>query len=346
MSISRIATQCAQLLEESQIDKTSVLHSRAKLGDVLVRFKIWAGHVGVFAPENASIDYRLRDDDDIADVLRRLLGRLKKHLEQAIRPPITEEPEHEREQLESSTSSNSSTSSSELDLDSDETYSLPHIDIGGQLRHDPITQADAIINYLYRLSVVISKPVSSTENDKVRRFIAKQSDDEAATERSDFECHVRWMVEERHCPTAPKVLVDRLVTTAVFRRMKLLYRRRHREKLNQGFPHLLIAQPTFENMRIGEANQSLSARPTVRKATYSRSLIFSGTTASTVNRSKFAHYPEPVALSRITQAAVARRENLDVPQPPHDVFGKGESLPCPYCFRFLEEEEKQEPRWT
>lgn len=344
MSVSRIAIQCAQLLEESYLDKTSPLDIRAGLGEILARFKIWAGNVGVFAPGNASIEHRLRDDKDIADLLTRLLGRLKKHLEQTVRPPLTEEPEDEQEQLDSSVSSISSASSSELDLDPDEAASVPHIDVGDQSRDDPITQANGIIDYLYRLSILLKKPVSSTENDKVRRFIVKQSDEEAAKDQSDFECHVRWMIKERHFPTAPKVLIDRLVTTVVFRRMKLLYRQRHREKLRQGFPHSLNARSTFAERSHPFRNSGLeSSRPITWD---SQSHSFSATTASSVNRSRYANFSKSVALSKITQTAVARREKLDVPKPPYDADGRVENLLCPYCFRFLENEERREPRWT
>lgn len=349
MSVSRIAIQCAQLLEESNLDKTSPLDIRAGLGEILARFKIWAGNVGVFAPGNASIEHRLRDDKDIADLLSRLLGRLKKHLEQAVRPPLTEELEDEHEQLESSASSILSGSSSELDWDPDEAAAVPHIDVGDQSRDDPITQANGTIDYLYRLSVLLKKPVSSTENDKVRRFIAKQPDEESAKEQSDFERHVRWMIEVRHFPTAPKVLIDRLVTTVVFRRMKLSYRQRHREKLRQGFPHSLNAQPTFEDMLIGERSHpfSISGLESSRPTTWnSQSHSFSATTASSVNRSRYANFSKSVALSRITQTAVARRGKLDVPKPPHNADGRVKNLLCPYCFRFLENEETREPRWT
>ena len=346
MSISRIAIQCAQLLGENNLDKTSPLEIRAGLGEILARFKIWAGNVGVFAPGNASIEYRLRDDKDIADLLSRLLGRLKKHLEQAVRPPLTEESDDEHEQLDSSASSISSDSSSELDLDSDEAASVPDIEVGDQSRDDPITQANSTMDYLYRLSVLLKKPVSSTENDKVRRFIAKPPDEETAEEQSDFESHVRWMIEVRHFPTAPKVLIDRLVTTVAFRRMKLLYRQRHRDKLGQGFPHSLNAQPVFEEMLLGERRHPFgisdleNSRPTIWN---SQSHSFSATTASSVNRSRYANFPKSVALSRMTQTAVARRGKLDVPKPPHDTNGR---VVCPYCFRFLEKEERHEPRWT
>lgn len=354
MSITRIAMQCAQLLERGYLEKTSGLDLRAS-SDILVRFKIWAGNVGVFAPGNASIDYRLRDDKDLADVLTRLLGRLKKHLEQAVRPPLREEPEDEQNQVESSTSSDLSDSSSELGLDPDEAGTLPYIDVGGQSRHNPIAQANGIIDYLYRLSVVFRKPVSSAENDKVRQFIAKQSEEEAAKERSDFERYVQWMIPHRF-PNAPKVLADRLVATLVFRRMKLLYRRRHREKLMQGLLRWSTAQPPSEDMLIGETNHPFthssleSPRPTtwnphtsIQTATYARSHSISTTRASSVNRSILA---DCTALSEITQAAVARRGKLDIPYPPHDVDARVKNFPCPYCSRFLEEEERREPRWA
>lgn len=78
MSISNVAWQCTQLLTRAQSDPTSSPNLRQELENILVRLKIWAGNVGIFAPENASIDYRLRYDPDIAEVLTSMLTSLKR----------------------------------------------------------------------------------------------------------------------------------------------------------------------------------------------------------------------------------------------------------------------------
>ena len=37
--------------------------NRPKADDQRARFKIWAGHLGVFAPDHASLDHRLRSNE-------------------------------------------------------------------------------------------------------------------------------------------------------------------------------------------------------------------------------------------------------------------------------------------
>ena len=44
--------------------------------DQLARFRMWAGNIGAFAGGHASLDYRLRDNDDAKRVMNRFLESL------------------------------------------------------------------------------------------------------------------------------------------------------------------------------------------------------------------------------------------------------------------------------
>ncbi|EXL67266.1 hypothetical protein FOPG_16605 [Fusarium oxysporum f. sp. conglutinans race 2 54008] len=233
MSISALASQCAQLLTQAQSSRALSLTLRLDLENILVRFKIWAGHVGVFASENASVDYRLRQDADITDVFLSMLTSLKTNLERAINPPLLEELGEEEPSSASLAPSTSGSSSSSLTLDSDaeegqDSQMQNELDPG-----DPIQRVNDVVDRLYRLASVVRKPVSSTENSRVRDFIAKQISRGENHDLEDAEDQARRYMQARFAK-APEFLVDRLVAAVVFRRMKLRYRQRHQEKLRQG----------------------------------------------------------------------------------------------------------------
>ena len=50
---------------------------QASVEDQLARFNIWAGNIGVFAEGHASLDYRVRDNDDLRDLILSFFDALK-----------------------------------------------------------------------------------------------------------------------------------------------------------------------------------------------------------------------------------------------------------------------------
>lgn len=217
-------------------------------------------------------------------------------------------------------SASSSCSSSSLSLDLDETVQDPDRESQNDANHnDPVRKANNVINHLYRLASVLRKPVSFTENSRVRDFIDKLESKADIEEYEDVQDHARGYMQACF-EKAPKVLVDRLVAAVVFRRMKLRYRQRHQEKLSQG-PLQPSEQPT--NLPVG--GRTISFVPSGLQAPQSsvnesqrpgppRSIL-SATNASSINRPKFANYAKS-SFSSITRAAVTRRQQLDVPPPP------------------------------
>ncbi|KAH7142858.1 hypothetical protein B0J13DRAFT_445063, partial [Dactylonectria estremocensis] len=352
MSISTAALECAQLLTKAQSNRALNPALRLDLENILVRFKIWAGNVGVFAPEHASVDYRLRQDADVTEVLLSMLTSLKATLERTINPPHLEEFD---EGVETSPSTASSSSSSlTLDSDAAEEHQVSETldDLG---LSDPIRRANDVVDRLYRLVHVIRKPVSSTENSKVRDFIAKQISRGENEDLEDAEDHARRHMEARF-PKASKILVDRLVAAVVFRRMKLRYRQRHQEKLRQGVDSLFVTdtsdatkdRPIATSLPVSSVTQlDFSSHgketPSLKPV---GSVAWSATNASSVNKARFVNYAKSMAVSGITRSAVARRQQLDVPLPPQDANKGLDKITCSYCMRMISREETQEPRWT
>ncbi|KAK2603358.1 hypothetical protein N8I77_009822 [Diaporthe amygdali] len=360
MSVSNEVRECVQILTPAQTDKTLNSNLRLELANILVRLKIWAGNVGVFAYENASLDNRLRDDPDLVQVLFSMTAKLKQSLFKAVHPPLLEETDDKDNEVGRGRETgpiSSGSSSASLSLDSSAENSGSNDGVEGQ---DPsaifIKEANNVIDRLYRLATVFRKPVSSSEDAKVRELIKKLKERGQTEELEDIQDHA-WSHIKTHFPQAPEFLVNRLVAAVVFRRMKIRYRQRHQSKLNHGLEWAFAAAMLDEedtgmpaagagllNQTSGKRHDRSSVRGKGRAQPMLHSVAFSKTNASSVNRAKFADYAKSTALSRITKAAVVRRQRLDVPPPPN-IDGQDQAQ-CPYCSRLVRQEEMKEPRWT
>lgn len=171
--------------------------------------------------------------------------------------------------------------------------------------------------------------------------------------RDHVQCHLNARFEH-----ASNILIDRLVSAAEFRRLKLCYRRRHRDKLRQGpetyrtiersNPQVQFASTPASPQTGGAPSQGPQDNDTQMLSTRRgpRSEAFSGTIASSVNRQCLPNYARTSAPSEVTRSAVVRRKKLDVPQAPGHLDEVAGSVECPYCFRWIKAEETQEPRWT
>ncbi|TGO92413.1 hypothetical protein BPOR_0003g00110 [Botrytis porri] len=350
-SIAEIARNVATVFARGRAKQLEP-HLRSELENELGRFKIWAGNLGVFAPGRASVDYRLRDDADVKEILTQMLDRLRQSTKQAMDPPvILEEAEEESEKDDSSDSSSEDSMAISLDNETDagsEKDDLPSLhsaDVGATALN---TIKDTITR-LYRLSTILKKPSSANENVKVANFIAK---DEASAELFEFQTSVRWQIEFR-LPDAPPTLLNRLVEATVFRRRKLEYRERHKEKLKQGVERSFASDlvlPLLPKDIVVRPAGAQYATPILRRQTSSArdsvsTMQYSATEASSVNRLKFASYPKSVAISRITNSAVARREQLDIPAPPSKAENEAKEVVCPYCFRIIDKKDMVQARW-
>ena len=349
------AKQCVALFGRGLLSPSTNRQSSTDLENQLGRFKIWAGNIGVFAAGNASLDFRLRNDPDVREVVLRMLTRLRRTIEQFINPSIAEMLVEEEGDSDKSNSSTSSSVSLVLSVGGDsQTSSLDGVpDQRQQLASASRLQImDSIISRLYRLSAIIRKPISFSENAKVARFIDKDHDRQ---DMEEYESHIRWQVQFRH-PQASQILVDRLVNAVVFRRKKLLYRERHQQKLSQGIDHVFgtdLTVPSDMNALKGydrNPNQFRGSNSALLKVaatmkSSSRTMPLSATQASSVNRQGLASYAKSFALSGMTKSAIARREELDVPPPPEPTKETAEAI-CPYCFEIVDKGRMAKARWT
>ena len=354
-TVVEAASLCAQSFAQihSTLQSTHLLdpQSECEFKDQLGRFKIWAGNLGVFATDTTSVDFRLKDNQDVKDVLINMLTRLRKQVEQlgqpSVLPTLPEEQVHHEnkpEPPESQGSSTASSSSWKLSSDSDSAASTRSVPSDPQRRYGSLTEIVDIVNRLYRIYAVIRKPVSLSEHARVAEYTKNSLDLE------DFESYVKWQIRLWY-PDTTVELIDRLSDTVVLRRKKLLYRERHQQKLNEGTedwfnlrnPESIYdeSQKPFTPGQIEFLHVGSVQGPTARVR---KSVAFSATKASTIDHLAISAYAKSVAISGVTKSAVARREQLDVPAPPKPQSGL--KAKCPYCSKFLTKEESKKARWT
>lgn len=301
----------------------------------------------MFAAGSASTDARLKNDEDVKDIMIDMLLRLRKATDGFLRPVIAEECEDE-DAPDSPDSSDDSEASLVLSIGDGSNAAT----VENETRNHYVAslqEIDGVISRLYRLSAIIRKPTHLQENARVASFIEKGEDGPDAVE---FESHVRWQIKFR-LPDASAKIVDRLVNAVIFRRRKLRYRERHQKKLSQGVEAAFQAEIVLpvtakvpQRSKVQTQRQSspfLKSAATVKSS--SSTIPLSATEASAFNRRALASYPKSLAGgSNFTKSAVARREQLDVPPPPKSTETM-EAI-CPYCFEVVEKAKMSRSIWT
>lgn len=339
--------QCVALFGRVRTDDKIDVRTKADIENQLGRFKIWAGSIGVFAARKASTDFRLRDDEDVKELLIDLIVRLRRAVFVLLNPVIREETEDDSVS-DGAESSEDSEASLVLSIGGESSASTVESKIPSH-HTASLEEINNLISKLYRFSAIIRKPTSLQENNRVARFIEKVED---RPDASEFDSHVRWQIKFR-LPDASDEIIDRLANAVVFRRRKLLYRERHQKKLSQGVESafqadvLLPVKPMAPQRSGGQTQRQtgklLKSATSVKSA--SSSMQLSATQASSVNRRALASYPKSLAGgSQITKSAVARRGELDVPPPPKSA-NTTEAV-CPYCFEVVNKAEMARPLWT
>ncbi|RPA84497.1 hypothetical protein BJ508DRAFT_30858 [Ascobolus immersus RN42] len=230
-----------------------------------------------------------------------------------------------------------------------------------------LASSKAIVDRLYRLLVLLRKPVSSTENVRVRAFISRQREKgRLATYMDEHERHLEWYLQYRFHPL-PDDVVNRLREGAIFRRMKLIYRERHQEKLAQNsidsntvptsidsidnssfYPpdqhelHLdSYSVISFDGQSKEKASMiSLSAG----SAKLSQTVASSHNKEGTVREHKKSYGS---SASIVTTSRAARGKMLEMPPPPTTGVNESNMFLCPYCYKFVDEAQKaDEDKWT
>ena len=82
-SIAETARKCARSFDNCLVQTDSLdIVQQSLVEDQLARFSIWASNIGIFAPQKASMDHRLREAPEIRIVVISLLDALNDRVQQ------------------------------------------------------------------------------------------------------------------------------------------------------------------------------------------------------------------------------------------------------------------------
>ena len=79
-TIAECASVCVRIFDQCLVDELSPDYDNGWIEDQSARFRIWAANLGVFATGHATADYRLRDNDELRNLILQLLSAIRENL--------------------------------------------------------------------------------------------------------------------------------------------------------------------------------------------------------------------------------------------------------------------------
>ncbi|KAI9656216.1 MAG: hypothetical protein M1821_004879 [Bathelium mastoideum] len=248
VSIRYRATQCLDLFQtllgietnvERSGDSSELRLNESRTEDQLARFEMWAGNIGVFAEGHASLDYRLKDNDDATKFMVEFLGTLWGFLRRAIEALGLENsmdvipssiPSQDSDSHTSSDAGKLSESSIVSSFQGTETESvLAAVPAEVPPFLQRIQGVERTIDRLYRLSLLIRQPSITGQNAKAEKFPI--TDDEGNNIDDEFAAYALEVTTHKF-PDAPGYLRERLARGILVRRKRFLFRQSHQRKLS------------------------------------------------------------------------------------------------------------------
>lgn len=344
-SLKELGLQCARLFRTAVAARDGT--ARDELEELVGRYKIFAGGIGLFAPGRANIDYRFQSDEESRDALSNLLFILRIALKHVLpsepivtpeaQPNLPKEVHLEAPSQVLSTPGAEDCSSDESSLEEASTSSTE-----GDFAHPDIKVVEATIDKLYRFLVLVKNRRSSSKYSRVLRFSANNC---VKTEDDDFESFVRFSIR-REMELASATLTERFVNAAIYRRWKILYEQEHSRKLKQNIGDVLdpegsTAETYFDQPSQTETEQKNTGKmpivvdhspPTQRRVRFAP---MSDTEPSTLQNLESVMPLRSIAPSNVTPSGIVRRGKLDIPPAPKPDSGSLSEVVCPYCSSIL-----------
>ncbi|KAK5454989.1 hypothetical protein LTS15_005709 [Exophiala xenobiotica] len=313
------------LLLFRRLTRRKSVFTLSDLRDGFEQFRVWAKNIGVFATDNLSLDFRLKEATDVKAGIISLLDSMLldlgecKFLIREDRPSSSEE--------ESSDSENSSEDSS------DKTCPLPPrtkstaVELQMRLR----TISDAI-DRLIRLAEIIRSSNARSRHLKAQTYELWENDVNVleAFEKNYLPklLAVRFHLEEP--------LLSRFCTALSLRRRRFLYQAQHQKRLAYGRNELKRRQKTVAGQNQTQARPNGShamKRPAATLLGLQRTTTSSEITGhprSQATSFNVLHFPR-VASTIAPSSLQSSTTRVDVPPPPKLPSNDASHFECPYC---------------
>ncbi|KAL6825861.1 hypothetical protein J3E69DRAFT_380963 [Trichoderma sp. SZMC 28015] len=328
VTIRERATTCVDLFSQAvlTVSQTESSDDQNGLLDEFGRFKLWVSNIGVFADLHSSLDYRLRDFNDIKGSFTRQLITIESRLQQL----------HDAAQQDLS-----KTSITE-DEDEEPGISIPTKSITAATFQDwnntqLLQSIHQSTDWLHRLSNLVRKASFANQHKRADKFILKDEDD---NDMSDTLTDYYTKLIKREFGGMQETLVQRLAASMLMRRRRIMYRRsqQQRWKIPQVEPktkNLELATPSTKSV-------STSLEPTVPLKS-EKVLVLkhegittapSRLTATTIDTNIRRRVSAPSGISKGSTAPLNEQSQLLIPPPPKGVK-LGEDFVCDYCCLIL-----------
>ncbi|ETS79226.1 hypothetical protein PFICI_09079 [Pestalotiopsis fici W106-1] len=264
--------------------------------DQMARFSIWTSNMAVFAAWRFSLDYRLREADDVQRLMLGMLEVLKGRISECV-TFISTLPDTQYHNLQ--------VSSMQVHAD-----------------FERLTTALASqVGLFHEVSNVIRKASRQTQNE-----IAASSFRIRDQEGNDLENVLQGFLDRNirdRFPHSNSIIRERLASTMVLRRRRILYRRA-RYATTSIEPQQTPTDPTRATSHVHSISKS----------------------ATTLNTDNFRRAYSPSAVSSASYISVGASQDWVFPSPPPTPEDPSVEVTCPYCLYVLPGHEFQnETRW-
>ncbi|KAK2773562.1 hypothetical protein FQN52_004541 [Onygenales sp. PD_12] len=300
-TIAESAGKCLKSFNEC-LAHFSLVPPRQQSGieDQLGRFSIWTSNIDVFASTRASLDYRLRDVEDVHSLVQGLLWILNEHIQRCLSHLVSLDPSADGYNQESKISA------------------INSIDA-------VVTDISREISFLHQLSNTIRKAGSERHNLKAATsFVIR--DEHGNDVGPTFMNHFAMGIIQRKFPGCDKAIQTRLAAAMLLRRKRILYRRsrygQFPSRNTPSAPQMMApkrgiteadVQPPQLSRSLGQPKIVSDAKPTPSVAE-SRTMTATTLRTSTMNEWKKASTPSVISESK--SISPSHHEELAFPPPP------------------------------
>ncbi|RMJ18505.1 hypothetical protein CDV36_001785 [Fusarium kuroshium] len=355
-TIGEHSKRCLDLFTQNADAARDMQHgdaSRVKSGlqDEFARFKLWTSNIGVFADVHASLDFRVRELPDVAELFLRQLDTIECRLDQ-LHEDVVETQHREKKTVEGQNAVGP--------FEPIEPVAALDTEKPDFKNWDSIEMLQSIhesIDWLHRLSNLVRKASFANQNRRAKEFRLRDSEGRESEELTEAMTsglrEVYKHVIKRNTKDLEGYLADRLIETMIIRHKRILYRRSRQIRW-------AIAQVQHLAKRVESPKESrqqhlpgpvpLIQEPKPLKSTPGSTVERSATPvqdrATTLNVATYRKGATPSQLSRATSAPLKQQDQMLVPPPPR-AAREGKDFVCPYCCLILQSGEAWNRKaWT
>ncbi|KAJ9606762.1 hypothetical protein H2200_008771 [Cladophialophora chaetospira] len=304
------------------------------LRDDFESFRVWTKNLGVFATDNSSLDFRLREASEVRDDLVSLIRSIATDLHES--QFLLEK----NRSFESNDDYTASSSDSGDDRDSE--LQLPALtrmaafELQARFRNiSEIVDKLMSLGELIRASGVRSRTMRAAKYEHV---------EDGVNHTTLFENEYLPIVL-RHRFKVEEPLLTRLSNAIALRRRQFLYQAKHQKRLayGGGAPEEPPKAPVHAEHKL--TAKSTSCPIPISVQTFTAGNRSGGVTQTPTNATTFKIENRPIAPSRIVSASnKSMTRGVDFPPPPQPSSHRSSHFECPYC-RLLVPVKKLEPKF-